>query len=195
MSLCPLQRLANKRTITQTGELIRTMDQFQEPVSSCAWVNNQILITGSFDKDQSICSWNLGLADSFPVVWTKDHRTEDLAVSPDGGWVVALDDQKRVHIYSGYTRGKVLSLELDTRGTSLSISRDSMHLLVNEQAGKATVYHLITQDILQKYEEHKGGEFLIRCYFGGANEAFVLSGSEGKRLYLTTSFDHAGLRI
>lgn len=182
ITVCPFHALANKRIMLQTGGLIRTMDQFNEPVSSCAWVNNQVLITGSFDKERSICSWNLGIADVFKTVWTKDHRTEDLALSPDRNWVVALDDQKRFHVYNYHTREQVYSHEMKDRGTSLCISQDSASLLVNTQVGTAILYDIPTKDVLHQYDQHKGGDFLIRTYLGGANEAFVLSGSEGKWL-------------
>ncbi|KAK3951223.1 WD40-repeat-containing domain protein [Pseudoneurospora amorphoporcata] len=169
---------------TETGGLVRTMDQFNEPVSSCAWVSNQVLITGSFDKERSICSWNLGVADVFKTVWTKDHRTEDLALSPDRNWVVALDDQKRFHVYNYHTREQVYSHEMKDRGTSLCISQDSASLLVNTQVGTAVLYDIPTKDVLHQYNQHKGGDFLIRTYLGGANEAFVLSGSEDGSIYI-----------
>ncbi|KAK3351680.1 WD40 repeat-like protein [Neurospora tetraspora] len=169
---------------TETGALIRTIDQFNEPVSSCAWASNYVLITGSFDKERSICSWNLGIADVFKTVWTKDHRTEDLALSPDRNWVVALDEQKRFHVYNYHTREQVYSHELKDRGTSLCISQDSTSLLVNTQVGTATLYDIPTKDVIRQYNQHKGGDFLIRAYLGGANEGFVLSGSEDGSIYI-----------
>ena len=164
----------------QTGDLVKIIDQFNEPVSSCVWANNQVLITGSFDKERSICSWNLGEADVLKTVWTKDHRTEDLALSPDRRWLVALDDQKRFHVYNYHTREQVYSHELMDRGTSLCISQDSTCLLVNTTVGTAILYDIATKGMIHEYDKHKGGNFLIRTYLGGANEGFVVSGSEGK---------------
>lgn len=169
---------------TETGAVIRTIDQFNEPISSCAWASNHVLITGSFDKERSICSWNLGIADTYKTVWTKDHRTEDLVLSPDKNLVVALDDQKKFHVYNYHTREQVYSHELEHRGTSLCISQDSSSLLVNTQVGTAILYDIPTREIIKEYDQHKGGDFLIRTYLGGAHELFVLSGSEDGSIYI-----------
>ncbi|KAK0635741.1 WD40-repeat-containing domain protein [Bombardia bombarda] len=162
---------------TESGDLIRTVERFNEPVSSCVWTRDgSSLIIGTLDKDKSLCQWDLAL-DSVHV-WTRKHRTEDLAISPDGQWLAAMDEQNRLHIYNVATREQEYELELKTRPTSVSISHDSRHLLVNKTDGEAQLIDIASRDVVQRYRGHSGGEFTIRSDFGGANESFVISGSE-----------------
>jgi len=163
---------------SQTGTLIRSSEKFDEPVSSCVWAADcRSFITGSFDKDRALCQWNLDGERLF--TWTKKHRTEDLAVSPDGQWLVAMDDQCRVHVYNFVTRELEYEMQLKARPTSVSISQDSRFLLVNQVDGEAQLVEIASKDVVQKYTGHTGGKFLIRSAFGGANESFAISGSEG----------------
>ncbi|KAL1884181.1 hypothetical protein VTK73DRAFT_5317 [Phialemonium thermophilum] len=162
---------------TETGELMRTLEKFEEPVSSCVWVaDGRSFITGSFDKSRAICQWNLQ-GDKI-YTWTKNHRTEGLALSPDNRWLVAMDDQCHLHVYNFETRDLEYEIEFKARPTSISISQDSRHLLVNKADGEAQLIDISSRELVQKYTGHKGGEYLIRSGFGGANESFVISGSE-----------------
>lgn len=164
--------------IYQDGSLIRSSERFEEPVSSCVWAADcRSFITGSFDKERAICQWNLEGHRLF--TWTKKHRTEDLAVSPDGQWLVAMDEQYRLHVYNFVTRELEYEMELRVQPTSVNISQDSRFLLVNLVDGEAQLIEIATREPIQKYTGHKGGECVIRSAFGGANESFVISGSEG----------------
>lgn len=156
------------------------LERFEEPVSSCVWAaDGQTFITGSFDKSRSLCQWNL-LGECVHV-WTKRHRTQDVALSPDQRWLVAMDERCSLHIYNFATREHVYDLELNARSTSLSISRDSRHMLVNKTDNEALLIDIETRETVQKYTGQTGGQFTIRSGFGGANENFVISGSEGKQ--------------
>jgi len=159
--------------------LIRTLERFDEPVSGAAWAPDcQSIITGSFDKDKSICQWSLH--GELLYTWTKKHRTGDLAVSPNGRWLVAMDDRNWLHVYNFVTRELEYEWDLKVRPTSVSISQDSRFLLVNKSDGEAQLIDIATRDAIQKYLGHAGGEYAIRSSLGGANESFVVSGSEGK---------------
>lgn len=112
--------------------------------------------------------------------WTKKHRVQDLCGSSDGNWLVAVDDQLTIHLYNAITREPHFPIHLDSRPTSVNITGDSRFLLVNKTDGEAQLYDLITHEPVQVYAGHTGGECLIRSAVGGANESFVLSGSEGE---------------
>ncbi|KAK4451888.1 WD40-repeat-containing domain protein [Podospora aff. communis PSN243] len=162
---------------TETGALINTLERFHEPVSSCVWAADcQSFITGSFDKEKSLCQWNL--EGNRLYTWTKKHRTEDLAVSPDGHWLVAMDERNWLHVYNFVTRELEYEWDLKVRPTSISISQDSRFLLVNKTDGEAQLIDITTRDAIQKYRGHSGGDYTIRSGFGGANESFVISGSD-----------------
>ncbi|KAK0627045.1 WD40-repeat-containing domain protein [Immersiella caudata] len=161
----------------ETGDLINALERFHEPVSSCVWAADcQTLITGSFDKEKSLCQWNLKGERLY--TWTRKHRTEDLAVSPDGHWLVAMDERNWLHVYNFVTRELEYEWDLKVRPTSVSISQDSRFLLVNKTDGEAQLVDIVSRDTIQKYQGHSGGDYTIRSGFGGADESFVISGSD-----------------
>lgn len=152
---------------------------FGEPVSCCAWTSDgQTLITGSFDKSMSLCEWSMRGERLY--TWKVTHRTEDVALSHDERWLVAMDEQRRIHVYSFPTREHLYDYELNARATSLTISRDNKFLLINKTDNEAVLMDLETRRIVQRYAGHRGGQYTIRSDLGGANENFVISGSEGE---------------
>lgn len=163
--------------LPQTGSLIKKVRRFEEPVSSCVWARDSAsFVLGTLDKKYSLCSFNVHDDGFFD--WKNKHRVQDLCGSPDGRWLVAVDDKSSMHVYSGLTRELEYHLDMGVRLTSVSISQDSRHLLVNRKDGEAQLVDLTTRNSVQKFLGHKGGIFLIRSSFGGANESFVTSGSD-----------------
>lgn len=157
---------------------MRVLEKFGEPVSSCVWAaDGKTFITGSFDKSKSLCEWDtLG---NCIHTFTQTHRTQDVAISADQRWLVAMDEQRGLHVYNYGTREHLYDLTLNARPTSLCISGDSKYVLVNKTDNEAVLIDLETRITAQKYTGHTGGQFTIRGGFGGANESFVISGSEG----------------
>ncbi|KAK0673976.1 putative WD repeat-containing protein 26 [Cercophora samala] len=168
---------------TQTGDLIKALEKFGEPVSSAGWLpDGKTFVTGSLDKTKSLCEWDL--SGSLLYNWTKRHRTEDLAVSADGHWMVAMDDQCTVHVYNIPRREYDGELAHDSRLTSVSLSQDSKWMLVNTVEDEALLYDMDTREVVKKFKGHTGGETIIRAGFGGANENFVISGSEDGNVFV-----------
>ncbi|RYP79971.1 hypothetical protein DL770_006446 [Monosporascus sp. CRB-9-2] len=140
-------------------------------------------ITGSLDKSRGLVQWNLSGEKLFD--WANNHRVEDLSVSPNGRWLVAMDDTHHVQIYNLQTRDMEYEMDLNIRVTSISISQDSRHLLVNHANGVAQLIDLVTREPVQSYTGHKGSDYyVIRSTFGGADESFVASGSEDGFIYI-----------
>lgn len=159
------------------GTVIRQLEQFKEPASSCVWApDGRSLVVGAFDLQRSLCTWNL--KGEKLHTWTKKYRTEDLALSPDGRWLVAMDNEVHIYVYDYATRQLEYEMGLESRPTSVSITRDSKYLLVNKQEGGAQLFNIVNRTAVQKYIGATGGDYLIRSDFGGANESFVISGSE-----------------
>ncbi|KAI1501118.1 WD40-repeat-containing domain protein [Biscogniauxia marginata] len=160
-----------------TGVCLKKLERFGEPVSSCIWAaDGQSFITGSLDKNNSLVQWSLSGERIYD--WNSPHRVEDLAVSPDGRWLVAMDDKTNVHVYSLLTRELEYKMDLKSRLTSVSISQNSRHLLVNQRNGVSQLIDLVIREPVQTYKGHTGGDFMIRSTLGGADESFVISGSE-----------------
>ena len=155
------------------------MERFEEPVSSCVWATDgRSIVIGSFDKDRALCQWSLDGEKLY--TWTKKHRTEDLAISADAHWMVAMDDLNHIHLYNFITRELEYEMELKSRPTSVSITRDSRYLLINTKDHEAQLIDIVTREPVQKYTGHTGGDYTIRSDLGGADESFVISGSEGE---------------
>ncbi|KAJ4145495.1 hypothetical protein LMH87_004344 [Akanthomyces muscarius] len=161
----------------RSGILIKKLASFDQPVSGCLWApDSKSFVLGGLSRAHGLCTFFV-TSDEIEQ-WGKDHRVQDLALSPDGRWLVALDDQHKFHVYNAKTRELIYTHELKTRPTSVSISEDSKHMLLNKRDGEAQLIEIETKAHKQKFLGHTGGEFLIRSSFGGANEGFVVSGSE-----------------
>lgn len=160
-----------------TGSLIKKLKRFDEPVSGCVWASDsQTFVIGTLDRAHSLCTFSVN--DDGVHDWGKKHRVQDLCGSPDGRYLVAMDDQLTLHVYNALTKELEYDLVLKARPTSVSICQDSEHLLVNKRDGEAQLIDLATQEPLKKFVGHTGGDWVIRSAFGGANESFVISGSE-----------------
>lgn len=161
----------------KNGTLLKKIRKFEEPVSGCVWAaDSSSFVLGSLDKNSSICNFNVQ-GDQM-TCWGKKHRVQDICGSPDGRWLVAVDDNNSIHVYNAVTRELEYDLDLGSRPTSVSISQDSRHLLVNKQDNEAQLIDLVSRNSVQKFLGHTGGDYLIRSAFGGANESFVVSGSD-----------------
>ncbi|OAA66082.1 WD domain protein [Cordyceps fumosorosea ARSEF 2679] len=161
----------------RSGALIKALPSFDQPVSGCLWAaDSRSFVLGGLSRSHGLCTF-LVHGDEIQE-WDREHRVQDLALSPDGRWLVALDDQNTFHVYNAKTREFIYSHELKARPTSVSISEDSKHMLLNKHDGEAQLIEIETRVHKQKFLGHTGGQFLIRSSFGGANEGFVVSGSE-----------------
>ena len=101
-------------------------------------------------------------------------------MSPNGHRLVAMDNEKHIHVYNFVTRELEYEMDLNTNLSSVSISQNSRFLLVNKIDGEARMLDLDTRETVRSFRSgEKGGAYVIRAAFGGANESFVITGSEG----------------
>lgn len=68
--------------------------------------------------------------------------------------------------------------------TSLCLSRDGRHALVNTMGNEIHLWDLAQPSIVRRFAGHKQGRFVIRAAFGGADESYVVSGSEDSQVYI-----------
>jgi WD40 repeat protein len=163
----------------QTGELKRTLSRFGEPVSSCVWApDGQSFITGCLDKERNLCQWNLN--GDLIYDWGQNHRIQDLAISPDSNRLIAMEHESHVYIYNLVTRELEYEVDLKARLYSVAVSQNSQHLLINKSDGEAQMFDLDNRETVRVFNSgDRQGQFIIRATFGGADEAFVVTGSEG----------------
>ncbi len=160
--------------------MIQRLVRFGEPVSSCVWApDGQTFVTGCLDKDRNLCQWNL--RGELVYDWKQSHRIQDLAVSPNGHYLVAQDHEHRTYVYNFVTRDLKYELESPAKNCSVSISQNSRCLLINTIDAEARMIDLDTQEVVQTFQtKEAGGDFIIRASYGGANESFVVHGSTSK---------------
>ena len=118
--------------------------------------------------------------------WKGGFRVQDCAISPDGRRLVAADTEEKIHVYNMLTYEEDYCLPLPSKPTSVAISKDSRHVLINLAEGEIQLVDMETTALVRQFKGQKQGEFVIRSTFGGAAENFVVSGSEGE--YLKMSF-------
>lgn len=113
-------------------------------------------------------------------------RVNDLAISPDGQRLVLILDNREnsIVVYDFSSYEKICEWQVDeVKLTSVAISQDSRHMLVSMNQDKIKLMEIDTGEVIQRFEAHQHRQFVIRAAFGGADENFVVSGSEGTSFF------------
>lgn len=176
--------------------MIKTLPKFLEPVSSSVWApDGRSFVTGCLAPERNLCQWSVH--GDLLYDWGRHHRIQDLAVSSDGHILVAMDHLTQIHVYNFITREFEYEIDLKVSLSSISISQDSRTLLVLLTDGHARLIDLETRETIRVFRSgEEKGQNVIKACFGGANESFVLTGSESKyRLQdVTNGTDHGRWR-
>lgn len=150
-------------------------------------------MTGCLDKERNLCQWDLN--GQLVYDWGRTHRVQDLAVSNNGYYLVALDNETKIYVYNFVTRELEYQLDLKFKMGSVSISQNSRFLLVNKLNGELRMIDLETRQTIREFKSGEdGGHYVIRSSFGGANESFVVVGSEGINVS-TEAISNSGLTV
>ncbi|KAF8511107.1 WD40 repeat-like protein [Hysterangium stoloniferum] len=96
--------------------------------------------------------------------------------------------EKRIMVWN-WTEGRLeASITLEDYGevTSVKISRDSRFALIGHgpDASEVQLWDLDGPRMARKYTGHRLGKNVIRSCFGGADEHFIVSGSENGKVYI-----------
>ncbi|KAH8591494.1 WD domain-containing protein [Bisporella sp. PMI_857] len=169
----------------KTGELKSTLTAFSEPVSSCVWAPNGLsFVTGHLDKHFGISQWNT--RGKLLYDWHANHRVQDLAISPDGNRLVAMNNEHTIYVYNYVTRDLEYTLDIEAKMGSVCITQNSRHLLVNTLDGEARLIDLDTRETIRKFKSNtkKESRVIIQASLGGANESFVVTGSESGHIFI-----------
>ena len=162
------------------GECIAVIDDFTYPCTTAAWApDGKHVVIGSQDTHYGCALWDLQ-GKKIHNFSDGKIRVNDLAVSPDGQRLVVLLEN-RIYVYDFVSYEKLCEWQLeDVKLTSVSISQDSRHMLISMNKDKIRLMEIDTGDVIRHFEAHTQKQFIIRSAFGGADENFVVSGSEGK---------------
>jgi WD40 repeat protein len=174
-------------TNSQTGQILQQHTHYQHPVTAAAWApDGESFVIGSQDQENALSVWDTN--DELIYRWKEDKmRVYDLSLSPDGQRLVVLLVSSIV-VYDFVTREKLKEWAFDdVKMTSVNISADSKLMLVSMNENKIHLMDIETGDVLHNFKGQQQSEYMIRSAFGGANENFVVSGSEGINLKLSSS--------
>ncbi|KAJ5765177.1 hypothetical protein N7520_004736 [Penicillium odoratum] len=167
----------------ETGQCLITINNHSEPVTSAGWApDGKSFVTSSFDPNTQLC--HLSIDGTELHMWKGGFRVQDCAISPDGRRLVAADTDSKIHVFDFKTYEEDYCLSLSSKPTSIAISRDSKHMLVNLKEGEIQLIDLETAAVVRRFSGHKQGEFVIRSTFGGAGENFIVSGSDDSKVYI-----------
>lgn len=155
------------------------VDHNSQPVTTAAWApNGRTFVTGSLDKEDQLCHWDL--AGRSLHHWVLDSRIQDMAISNDGRKLVIVSAVTMdVVVFDFETREKEYTFSVQCKMTCVSISRDSRYMLISTADSEVHLYDIETAEIIRKYSGKQQGDFIIRSAFGGSDENMVISGSEG----------------
>ncbi|KAL6068390.1 Transducin family protein / WD-40 repeat family protein [Balamuthia mandrillaris] len=165
----------------ETGTLMHSFQKHTDAITACAWMpDGNFFVTGGLDRQVYV--WNVQgeFVKSYDIA---SSEINDLAISPDGKWLVLVCQEMHLIVLDLETDQKFTLPETEAI-TSISISEDSMHVLVNISTREIHLWNLLSRMMVQKYEGQQQGRFVIRSCFGGANQAFILSGSEDNKVYI-----------
>lgn len=165
--------------IEQSGQLINTVGQGEQPVTSAAWApDGRSFVTGSMDNQYTLHLWDSSGGELHS--WANKRRVQDLAISPDGQRLVTISPEKQISVYNFVTREEEYTMQFKTELTCVNISRDSKYMLVNMAEELQLIDINNPTETVRRFDGQKQGEWIIRSCFGGADENLVISGSEGK---------------
>ena len=150
--------------------------EHDEIVTVCRWFpDGQSFISASIDKQ--IIVWNL--AGTVIHQWSLD-RLLDIAITPDGSKMVSICNDRKLHIYSIHDDFReLLSYQMPHNMTSVVASNDSKYVLINSMAQEVHLWDIEKFQLVRKFVGQTQEKFMIRSCFGGPEQNFVLSGSEG----------------
>ncbi|KAG0155604.1 hypothetical protein PDIDSM_2776 [Penicillium digitatum] len=167
----------------ESGRCLLTINHHRPPVTAAAWTaDGESFVTASLDAESQLRHWSMRGQPLY--TWKGGFRVQDCAISPDGRRLVAADTVSKVHVYNMLTYEEDYCLPLPSNVTSVSISKDSRHVLLSLAEGEIQLVDMETAAVVRQFKGQKQGEFVIRSTFGGAAENFVVSGSEDSKVYI-----------
>jgi len=165
----------------KTGACKQTIVKHSEAVMACGWLpDSQHFISGGADKN--LYMWDL--SGKLIKSWTC-ARVNDLAITSDGKYLIVICQERKIRFYNLLEDSKEDFIQETDAMTSLCISKDNKQLLVNVSSRQEIHgWDVISRKLVNKYSGQKQGRFVIRSGYGGANQNFVISGSEDSQVYV-----------
>ena len=138
-------------------------------------------MSGGLDKNLFL--WRVG--SSTPVSHWVGERVNDMVLC--GSMLITAAHDRKMRMYRMPERTEIATLAETESCTSLCLSSDGRHMLVNISSEQRPEVHLWdTQErvVVQRFQGHKQARYVIRSSFGGMRDAYVVSGSEDSLVYV-----------
>ncbi|KAI8344027.1 WD40-repeat-containing domain protein [Chlamydoabsidia padenii] len=167
------------------NEIIKKFVGHSDQVTCCVWLpGGQYIASGSLDK-----TLRLWKTDGSLVAKVEEQRIVDMELNDNGSRLVTIGFDKKLNVYdvAGTKLTKICDIQEECDITSLTLTKDGQHALVNlQESEEIHLWDLQMQTVERKYNGLKQGSFIIRSTFGGVDdyETFVLSGSEDSHVYV-----------
>jgi WD40 repeat protein len=195
----------------RTGARVADAQYFDCPVTSAAWLpDSRTFVIGSQSSQRPLTLYSLRSSPTSPTAreaheihsWrdpprdsiqqrdgtARDSSTvcriSDCAVDSTGTILAASTLTNYICIYSldpAENYRKLGDWRMQDKLTSLNFADDG-DLLVSMNDGQIFIMDITTGDMMSKYDGAVQKKYVVRSSFGGANENFVISGSEGQWL-------------
>ncbi|KAL5117382.1 hypothetical protein ACEQ8H_004698 [Pleosporales sp. CAS-2024a] len=189
VSCCAQPENAARIWDVKAGVCITYISDFTYPCTTAAWApSGKHVVIGSQDDKTGCGIWDLEgqQVHNFSADGSK-IRANDLAISPDGQRLVVVSENSMI-AYDFVTYDRICEWRSDdVKLTSVAISKDSRHMLVSMSPDEIKLMEIDTGDTIRTFKGHSQKQFIIRSVFGGANESFVVSGSEDSKIYIWRS--------
>lgn len=178
------KHFSRHKLIIQTGHCISVITDFTYPCTTAAWSpSGKHIVIGSQDDKLGCGIWNLD-GHQIHNFCSDDAgglkiRANDLAISPDGRRMVVVSESS-ISVFDFTTYEKLYEWPVDDmKLTSVTISQDSRHMLVSMNHNRIELMEIDSGEIIKTFDGHRQKQFIIRSAFGGADQNFIVSGSEG----------------
>ncbi|KAG0651669.1 putative WD repeat-containing [Hyphodiscus hymeniophilus] len=174
---------------TTTGKSLQTLTGFNGPVTSCVWLpSSQEFVTTALsclESCMSLCLWS---ASSTHPVCKFPVRAPLLGcvLLPDKK-IASFDNKRNVYVHDLDLKQQVELRKVDMDLSSMCVSElGKPHALMLRNDGWIEMIDVRSMDMMTNmvkvFKMKNYGTFVIKATFGGEDEEFVASGSEGKFL-------------
>ena len=166
-----------------------TLTGFEGPVTSCVWLpSGQEFVTTALScpgTRLSLCLWS---ADGIPICkFPLDAPILGCVLLPDNK-IASFGANRRIFIHDLDTKKQMRVKIADLELSSMCASKlGKPYLLLLKSDGLIEMADSKTMEMIKVFKIKSHGTFVIKATFGGENEEFIASGSEGVFLLLRNS--------